>query len=145
MSGVIDQLQVYTIGGVAEAGDELLRIVPTAAQIEVEGVFSNQDVGFLEVGQRANIRLDAYPSERFGLVEARVSDIAADSSQDDDGRWGYVVRATPTVPYLEAGVDRLVLRPGMTAVVDVTTDTRRIIGYFFAPIMRTIQDAMGER
>jgi len=144
-SGVVDQLAVFTVGGIAEAGAELLRIVPTEAEIEIEGTFSNQDIGFMQVGQPANIRLDAYPSERFGFVRGVVSDIAADSTEVDEGQWGYVVRIAPDETILRAGSDTYSLRPGMTATIDVTTDSRRIISYFFAPIVRTIQDAMGER
>lgn len=55
------------------------------------------------------------------------------------------MRITPELAFLTAGDDRFALRPGMTATIDVTTDERRIISYFFAPIVRTIQDAMGER
>ena len=145
VSGIVDQLSVFTIGGVAEAGAELLRIVPTDVQVEVEGMFSNQDIGFLQVGQQANIRLDAYPSERFGFVHGEVSDIAADSTEAAEGQWGFIVRVMPDQAFLEAGIDNLPLRPGMTATIDVTTDKRQIISYFFAPIVRTIQDAMGER
>jgi len=144
-SGVVDQLTVFTVGGVAEAAAELLRIVPTQAEIEIEGTFSNQDIGFMKVGQSANIRLDAYPSERFGFVRGTVTDIAADSTEVAEGQWGYVVRIEPNEAVLHAGSDTFPLRPGMTATIDVTTDSRRIISYFFAPIVRTIQDAMGER
>lgn len=144
-SGVVDQLAVFTIGGVAQAGEELLRIVPTEAEIEIEAVFSNHDIGFMEVGQPAIIRLDAYPSERFGFVRGTVSDIAADSTEVSEGKWGYVVRIQPDEATLRAGSDTYSLRPGMTATIDVITDNRRIISYFFAPIVRTIQDAMGER
>ncbi|WP_404405736.1 HlyD family type I secretion periplasmic adaptor subunit [Pelagibacterium halotolerans] len=144
-SGVVDQLKVFTIGGVADAGAKLLRIVPTGVEVEIEGTFSNQDIGFMEVGQQANIRLDAYPSERFGFVRGVVSDIAADSAEVTEGQWGYTVRVEPNKGFLEAGSETLPLRPGMTATIDVTTGTRRIISYFFAPIVRTIQDAMGER
>ncbi len=145
VAGIVDQLSVFTVGGVATAGAELLRIVPTDVQIEVEGTFSNQDIGFLTVSQPANIRLDAYPSERFGFVPGTVSDIAADSTENAEGQWGYVVRIAPEQSYLQAGTDRFTLRPGMTATIDVTTDSRRIISYFFAPIVKTIEDAMGER
>lgn len=144
-TGIVDQLKVYTVGGVSEAGSELLRIVPTNTEIEIEGTFSNQDIGFMEVGQKSNVRLDAYPSERFGFVEGRVSDIAADATEGSDKKWGYVVRVALETPFLKAGNTEYSLRPGMTATIDVTTDKRRIITYFFAPIVRTIQNAIGER
>ena len=144
-SGVVDRLSVFTIGGISDAGAELLRIVPTDIAFEIEGTFSNQDVGFMAEGQPANIRLDAYPSERFGFLKGRVTDIAADSTETGENQWAYVVRITPDKSYLASGRDQFPLRPGMTATIDVTTDERPIISYFFAPIMRTLQDAMGER
>ncbi|WP_170566117.1 HlyD family type I secretion periplasmic adaptor subunit [Ruegeria atlantica] len=145
VTGIVDQLKVFTVGGIAQDGAELMRIVPDDARIELIGRFSNQDVGFMRVGQKANIRFDAYPSERYGFVEATVSVIAADSTENKDGEWGYVVRLTPERLFLLSGGQKLHLRPGMTATIDVITDRRRIIGYFFAPIVRTIQNAMGER
>lgn len=144
-SGIVDQLAVFTVGGIAEAGAELLRIVPDDARIEIEAIFPNQDIGFLKLGQQANIRLDAYPAERFGFVKGKVSDIAADSVEVSEGQWGYTVRVSPEQPFLNVYPSRYSIRPGMTATIDVTTDRRRIISYFFAPIVRTVQDALGER
>jgi len=144
-SGAVNQLRVFTIGGRVEAGAELMRIVPAGATIEVEAVFSNQDIGFMAEGQQANIRFDAYPSERFGFVVGNVSDLSADSIELPDGQWGYVAWITPQTTVLEAGGVVHALKPGMTATVDVITDKRRLIGYFFAPILRTIENAMGER
>jgi hemolysin D len=145
VAGFVDQLRTFTIGGITEAGNELLRIVPTDVELEIEGVFSNLDVGFLRVGQRANIRLDAFPSERFGFVTGSVSDIAADATEIKDGSWGYSVRVTLDQVLLKEGDVSHQLRPGMTAKIDVITDERRIISYFFAPILETVQDSLGER
>ena len=144
-SGIVDQLSVFTIGGIADAGAELMRIVPTDADIEIEATFSNQDIGFMRVDQSANIGLHAYPSERFGFLEGEVSDIAADSTEISTDQWGFVVRIQPEETFLETGGEQFTIRPGMTASINVTTDERRIISYFFAPIVDTIQDAMGER
>lgn len=144
-SGIVDQLSVFTIGGIAETGGELMRIVPTTADIEIEATFSNQDIGFMRVDQQANIGLHAYPSERFGFLTGSVSDIAADSTEIAANQWGFVVRIKPDATFIEAGDDKFSIRPGMTASINVTTDERRIISYFFAPIVDTIQDALGER
>lgn len=144
-TGTVDRLQVFTIGGIAEAESELMRIVPSNVKIEIEAHFSNQDIGFMSVGQRANVRLDAYPSERFGFVKGQVTDLAADSIEEPAGQWGYRVRVSPDSPVLLVGIDTFFLKPGMTATVDVTTGTRKLISYFFAPILRTLNNALGER
>jgi hemolysin D len=145
VAGTIDQLKVFTIGGIVEAGAELMRVVPSGTTYEVEAVFANQDVGFIRQGQPVNIRLDAFPSERFGFLRGTVADVAADSTQSDDGSFGYVVRITPKTKQLVVGAQSYPLRPGMTGRADVTTDERRIISYFFAPIVQVVQAALGER
>jgi hemolysin D len=146
VSGTVDQLKVFTVGGVVSADATLMQIVPDSAKLEVESVFSNADIGFMNLGQQANISLDAFPSERFGFIKGVVDNIAADSSEISTGIWGYTVRIAPQTPFLLAfGKERFALRPGMTATVNVITDRRRLISYFFAPILRTLQNAMGER
>lgn len=85
MDGVVDQLDVFTIGAVARGGEQILRVVPEDQDVEIEAIFTNNDIGFVEIGQQANINLDAYPSERFGFVRGVVSDVAADSTEAEEG------------------------------------------------------------
>lgn len=145
LSGIVAQLDTFTIGAVAAAGSELLRIVPQNQKIEFEAMFANQDIGFVAVGQTVNIKLDAYPAERFGYIKGSVTGVAADSIEISEGKWGYAIRVTPDKTYLVVDGTRHPLKPGMTATVDVTTDERRLISYFFAPIVGVIQDALGEQ
>lgn len=145
VSGMIDQLKIFTLGGVAQSGEELLRVVPDDIGIEVEAIFPNSDIGFLKPGQHASIRLEAFPSERFGYLKGRVTGISADSRDSGGNQWIYTVRIAPLQTYLPYGSAVLPLRPGMTAQVDVTTDKRRLISYFFAPIVETLENALGER
>ncbi|MCV3272031.1 HlyD family type I secretion periplasmic adaptor subunit [Roseobacter sinensis] len=144
-TGVIDQLSVFTIGGIVEAGQELLRVVPADQAFEVEAIFPNIDVGFLEVGQKANVKLDAYPAERFGALEGVVSNVSADAIEVETNSFGFVVRIAPDTPRLETATASYAVQPGMTAVVDVITGERRLISYFFAPIVKVVQDSLGER
>ena len=144
-SGTVDQLEVYTVGGVATAGDEILRVVPQDQEFEIEAIFTNTDIGFVEPGQQANIKLDAYPAERFGALKGTVSDVSADAIEVTDKVWGYSLRVTPEVAVLVSGELTNPIRVGMTGEVNVTTEERRIITYFFAPIVKTIESALGER
>lgn len=144
-TGVVDQLSVFTLGGVVHSGTEIMRIVPSSFHFEIESKFQNKDIGFLEVGQNSNIRIDAFPSERFGFLKGKVRDISPDSSEISDGEWHYIVRITPDNEFLEFGENNFLLKPGMTVTVYVITEKRRLISYFFAPIVATIQNALGER
>jgi len=71
--------------------------------------------------------------------------VAADSTEAEEGVWAYDVRIKPLENRLTSGSYHFVLRSGMTANVDVTTAKRRLISYFFAPIVETVQSALGER
>lgn len=145
MDGVVDQLDVFTIGAVARGGEQLLRVVPEDQDVEIEAIFTNNDIGFVEIGQQANINLDAYPSERFGFVKGVVSDVAADATEATEGVWAFAVRIRTEENKLTSGSEEFSLRPGMTGTIDITTDKRRLISYFFAPVFETIQESLGER
>ena len=60
VDGAVDQLDVFTIGAVARGGEQILRVVPKDQDVEIEAIFTNNDIGFVEVSQQANINLDAY-------------------------------------------------------------------------------------
>lgn len=144
-SGKIDQLAIHTLGGVSESGGELMRIVPITGRLEIEAQFSNTDIGFLRIGQKANIHLDAFPSERFGFILGKVSDVSPDSYRKDDGTWSFSARVDLKDNNLMVGPNPLSIRPGMTAKIDVITEERRIISYFFAPVIHAFQNALGEQ
>lgn len=145
VSGTVAQMSLFTVGGIARAGEDLMTIVPSDGGLEVEAYFSNQDSGFLHVGQEARIRLAAFPAERFGAIRARVLEVSANSVERQPGRWDYVVRLQPETGYLDTPAGRKPLRPGMTAAVDVITGERTLISYFFAPIVDQLSKSLGER
>lgn len=145
VSGTVDQLSVFTVGGVVSAGQELMRIVPSDQRFEIEALFPNRDVGFMEEGQTANIKLEAFPSERFGYVVGTVTNVSADAVEIAPETFGFKVRIVPETPYLASSSNNYALRPGMTTNVDVITGKRRLISFFFAPVVRVLQGSLGER
>ncbi len=145
VEGVIDQLSVHTIGGIVDAGQELMRVVPKDQSYEIEAIFPNSDVGFLAAGQQANIKLDAFPAERFGALKGVINNVSADAVEIEPNAFGFMVRVKPEAPYLLTQTAQYPLHPGMTSIVDAITGERRIISYFFAPILKVVQESMGER
>ena len=122
-----------------------MRVVPRDQSYEIEAIFPNTDVGFLTAEQRANIKLDVFPSERFGALAGTISNVSADAVEIDDNVFGFVIRIKPKASYLQTPANQYPLQPGMTSVVDAITGERRIISYFFAPIVKVVQESLGER
>ncbi|MGE3303226.1 MAG: HlyD family efflux transporter periplasmic adaptor subunit [Hyphomonadaceae bacterium] len=74
VDGVVAQLKVHTIGAVVKPADPLL----------VDAMVLNKDVGFVREGQMAEVKLEAFPFTRYGVVAARVERISHDSVQDEN-------------------------------------------------------------
>ncbi|MFZ0469961.1 MAG: HlyD family type I secretion periplasmic adaptor subunit, partial [Thiogranum sp.] len=61
VSGVVQQLAVHTIGGVVTPAQELMKIVPESENLEVEAWILNKDIGFVEEGQTAEVKIETFP------------------------------------------------------------------------------------
>ena len=145
IDGIVDKLNIHTIGAVIMSGDKTMNIVPYHGTPILEVMVANQDVGFVRTGQRVNIKLSAFPSERFGHVKGMVTHISADATEIAANSWGFSIRIEPESAYLKTADVQHKLRPGMTARVDIITGSRTLISYFFAPIIKTLEDSLGER
>jgi hemolysin D len=84
VDGTISQLSLYTIGGVIQAAQPLMTIVPKNSDLIVEAQIQNRDIGFLKKGQLVQVKLEAYPFTDYGLISATLVDISADAVQQPE-------------------------------------------------------------
>lgn len=143
VAGVVQRLAINTIGGVAQAGQEVVDIIPSDDQLLVEARIAPQDIAFLRPGQPATIKLTAYDFAIYGGLQAELDHISADTITDDEGNTFYLVRVR-TVDGEELANELSVI-PGMTAQVDVMTGKRTVMQYLLKPVLRAWSDSMGER
>src|SRR4249919_3356132 len=83
VEGVVQQLAIHTIGGVVTPAQALMVIVPAESRLEIEAMVSNRDVGFVEVGQNAAIKIDTFNFTRYGLLQGTVLNVSNDAIQRD--------------------------------------------------------------
>ena len=57
-----------------------MNIVPQAESLQAEVLLANEDVGFVTVGQNAQIKIAAFPFTKYGLLEGSVIHVGADAS-----------------------------------------------------------------
>jgi HlyD family secretion protein len=101
-------------GDTVRRGQQLLQI-PDPSVMEVSFFINELDADRVQLGQKARVRLEAYPREVF---EADVTDLSTLAQDTSDGG---NVRVFPAVVTLEQTDDRI--RPGMTASVEIVVDT----------------------
>lgn len=145
VDGVVQNIEVHTLGGVVEAAKPLMTVVPAQGGLEVEARILNKDVGFVRVGQEAAVKLEAFPFTRYGTVPGRVRSISRDAVQDKELGLVYVATIALDRSFVDADGRRHVLTPGLAATVDVKTGTRRIMSYLISPLQTSIAQAGHEK
>ena len=76
---MVQQLAVHTVGGVVTPAQALMVIVPADSQLEIEAMVSNRDIGFVEPGQDAEIKVDTFNFTRYGLLHGKVLSVSQDA------------------------------------------------------------------
>ncbi|HKJ08210.1 MAG TPA: HlyD family type I secretion periplasmic adaptor subunit, partial [Gammaproteobacteria bacterium] len=145
VAGVVQQLAVHTVGGVVTAAQPLMEIVPADGELEVEAQLANRDVGFVHAGQPAQLKVDAFPFTRYGVLPAEVTHISSDALQDGGDRLVFGARARLKRPFMRVEGRQVRLMPGMAVTLEVNTGRRRLIGYLLSPLLRHAQEAARER
>jgi hemolysin D len=145
VSGVVQQLDVHTIGGIVTPAQELMRIVPDSQALEIEAWVLNKDIGFVEEGQVAEVKVETFSFTRYGTIEARVIDVSNDAVTDEDKGLVYASRVEMEKPAIRVGSKLVNLSPGMAVTVEVKTGKRRLIEYLLSPLLRYKNESLGER
>jgi hemolysin D len=145
VAGTVQQVAVHTEGGVVTEAQVLMVIVPKDAQVTAEVVIDNKDIGFVNPGQIAAIKLETFPFTRYGTVEAKVESVTADAVNDE--KRGAIFPALLTLKDNSIQVDgkRIHLSPGMNLSAEIKTGKRRVIEYLLSPVQTALSESMGER
>ena len=144
LGGIVTNLSVTTIGEFLQDGAEIMSITPHDEELYIEVLFDNREIGFIEAGQLVYVKIDAFPFERFGALKGTIALVSADSIEVADNVWGFHVKVALD-DQLDAPGRDIVVKPGMTASVDVVTGSRSLLSYFFAPLKKIVGDSLRER
>jgi hemolysin D len=158
VDGVVQQLAINTVGGVATPAQALMVIVPgapgQAAPVTAEVALANLDIGHVNPGQTAEIKLGTFPYTQYGTIAAKVQTVSADAVTDEkrgtDGKTtpgGAVFPALLTLERKTIQIDgkTLPLTPGMNLTAEIKTGKRRVIEYLLSPVQRAWQESLRER
>lgn len=154
MKGVVKNVQITTVGGVVQAGQSILEIVPTEDEMLVEAYVKPAEVAFLKVGQPAVVKLTAYDFNKYGGLDGVLEHLSPDTLRDEklrkpgnpveleEGLYRIIIRVKPS-PELRNGL-RLTPSPGMTASVEIRTGYKTVLEYIFRPL-QNVSQALRER
>jgi len=145
VDGVVQQLAVHTIGGVVQAAQPLMEVVPAEKNVEIEASLENKDVGFVKEGQVAQVKIAAFDYTKYGTLPARVTHVSRDAVQDEKKGLLYTAKVTLERTTLNIDGREVALSPGMVADVEIKTGDRRLIEYFLSPLQQHEHESLHER
>ena len=146
VDGVVNDVQVTTIGGFVQAGEKVMEVVPMGDKLLVETRVMPKDIAFIKVGDKALVKVTAYDFSSYGGLDGRVVQVSADSIYDETTREAYFnVIVETTRSYLDAGGRRLPITPGMMTDTQIITGQKSVLSYLLKPVMRARDDALRER
>jgi len=145
VDGVVNQLDINTIGGVVTPAQPLITIVPRNNQLEVEAWVANKDIGFVEQGQTAEVKVEAFPFTKYGVIEAKLLNVSFDAIPDEKMGLIYKTRVALKQSVINVGDKIIDLVPGMNVTVEVKTGKRYLIEYILSPMMKYQDESVRER
>jgi len=133
ISGTVQQLAVNTVGGVVNATQGLMTVVPKEGGIEVEAQVLNKDIGFLRVGMPVGVKLDAFEFTKYGSLEGVVQWVGADAVKHEQVGQVFPVRIVLKQTKLPIDVDGIhpEIRIGMSVTADVAIGKHKPLMNFF--------------
>ncbi len=148
VDGTVQQLTLFTVGGVVQAAQPIMQIVPSSGPIEVEAFIENKDRGYVQVGQTVSVKVDTFEYTKYGTLPGKVIHVSQDAiPQEKDKRTTllYSVKVLMDKSTLDVNGKDTPITPGMAVNVEIKTGTRRIIEYALNPLLRHTHEAMSER
>ncbi|MGB5077290.1 MAG: HlyD family type I secretion periplasmic adaptor subunit, partial [Sphingorhabdus sp.] len=146
VNGIVNDVQVTTVGGFVQAGQKIMQVVPIGDKLLVEARVTPRDIAFIKVNDRANVKVTAYDFAVYGGLNGRVVQISPDSIYDEAAKEAYfsVVIQTDRA-FLQSGDRRLPISPGMICDVEIITGKKSILAYLLKPLLRARSEALSER
>lgn len=145
VAGIVQQLTVHTVGGVVTPAQPLMVIVPYDNVLEIEAMLPNKDIGFVNPGQDAEVKVEAFPFTKYGTLHGKITQVSSDAIADEKLGLIYATRVKLDKDTLNVGNKIVRLTPGMAVTVEVKTGTRRVIEYFLSPLIQHSSESLRER
>lgn len=145
-TGIVNNLQITTQGGFVNAGETIMQIVPVGDRLLVEARINPRDIGFVAVGDRANVKITAYDFATYGGLTGKVIEVSADSIYDEVEREAYYrVLVETDRSFVQKDRQKFPIVPGMITDVEIITGSKSILSYLFKPVTRALDTALSEK
>jgi hemolysin D len=143
--GYVSNLSVHTIGGVVTPAQTIMEIVPEHAMLEAEVWVSNKDIGFIQIGQPVELKIETFNFQKYGTIPAMVTTISPNAVDDSEKGRVFKVLLQVNKENFEVNGRDMHLGSGMTVSAEIKTRGKKIYEYFLEPFKKYISQSLRER
>ncbi len=144
LSGTVVDMQVHTLGGVVQPGQDLLDLVPELDRLIIDVRVDPKDIDVIYPDMPAQVRLTAFNARTTPILEGTLSSVSADRITDSVTGDPYFA-ARVILEAKDSPFDFNRLKPGMQAEVFLVTTQRTAMDYLIEPIVRSFARAGREQ
>lgn len=146
---VVHDITPMSIGSAARETEPLMTLVPVGGSLEAEAEIRAEDIGLVKTGDKARIKISAFPFQKYGVIPGTVRFISEDAfnrGSEDPRLAGSFYRARITLEKPEKDAYNLLekLIPGMEAQAEIMVGDRRVIEYVIHPLIKSLDEAIRE-
>ncbi|MBX7197900.1 MAG: HlyD family type I secretion periplasmic adaptor subunit [Rhodospirillaceae bacterium] len=156
VDGVVLDVAKRSVGSVVAAGEPLITIVQSDAELVAEAMLNSSDIGYAHIGDDVVVKVDAFPYQIHGMMKGKLLSIGEESG-DAGGPGSVLSKGTQDasgafhralVEITDSRLDNMPagskLIPGMTMSAEIKVGSRSVLGYFLNPITRGLSESIRE-
>lgn len=144
IAGTVNEMNVFTIGGVITPAEILATIVPQNARLRIEVRISPTSIDQVRLGQPARIRFTAFNHRTTPEVEGRVVQISPATTQDQVTGEPFYTCYVDLLPGEAEKLGTLSLVPGMPTEIYLPTEEQTALAYLAKPVLDQFERALRE-
>jgi len=142
-SGLVNGMQVHTIGGVIGPGSAIAEIVPESDELIIQASVNPIDIDRVSEGQEARIRFSTFGS-RAPTIFGTLLSLSADALPNEATGASYYLARVQVNPDSLEELGGMALLPGMPAEVYINTGSRTLLQYLFKPLSNAVARSFNE-
>ena len=145
-SGQAIGLAVQTVGGVIQAGQKLMDIVPEDEPLLLEARIEPHLIDKVRTGLKTDVRFNAFSHSPQLVVEGEIMSVSSDllTEQVGGGQISYYLARVKVTPEGMQVLGKRRLQPGMPVEVIVKTGERSMLTYLLNPLTKRLAASMKE-
>ncbi|MDY6947842.1 MAG: HlyD family efflux transporter periplasmic adaptor subunit [Pseudomonadota bacterium] len=139
VDGVVTALTFSDVGAQVDEKTPVALIAPKGARKVLEIEINERDRAFLRPGMSVRIKVNAFPYQRYGILNGELEHIApASSTNRDTKQIVYKARVGLEQDHFTVNDVDTPLRYGMAAKVEIVVDNRRLIDLVLDPFRNSV-------